>query len=181
MTTFKTFDVDIDVNSSREATWDVIFNQFTDVAKFHPLIDGSSHVGGEKGAVGVERMCQLDSKTRVVEEIIEAEEMKSMRIEIKEGGPAMIKKAFAVMEIDDAPQGGTRVTMKAEYQTSPAFLGGLVKPMMKGMFRKILIALKYHLETGQQVGKGNYKEVAKQYKSLATNEAFSSVLSSNAA
>lgn len=59
----------------------------------------------------------------------------------------------------------TKVIFIARLSSKPSFIGGIVKAVMNKMFTKIMIAMKYHIETGKTVSKDNIKGM-KNYKSM---------------
>ena len=77
MTKFRKVTIDIDVNTSKEQVWDLLFNRFGEVNNFNPLIEGSHHSQGAKGEVGCERVCDVDAKNSIHEKIVAARGNKS--------------------------------------------------------------------------------------------------------
>jgi hypothetical protein len=175
MKELRKFEVEMDVDSSKDKVWNVIFNEFGDVTKFNPLIDGSRHSGGQEGTVGAERVCQLDSKRSLVERIIGAEDGQWMEVEIEDGGMPMMDSFYAHFKLESRGDNSTHVTLVGKYETKPKFIGGMVKPMMRAMFTKLLVGLKYYVETGNEVSKSNFKQIAKHYKQLGREKSFANV------
>ena len=172
MKKFRKVTVEMDINSSKEKVWDVLFNRFGEVNLFNPLIEGSHHTSGKAGEVGCERQCDLDSKNSIHEKITAARGNDSFDIEIIKGGLPMMDKMKATIDLESLHENSTRVFFTMNYNTSPAFMGALMKGMMKKMFAKVLIGLKYYLETGNEVTKENIKNIYNEYFTLNNNHSF---------
>lgn len=166
----------ISIHSSKEDIWDVLFNKFGEVNDFNPLIEGSHFLNGEEGFVGCERECAIDSKTLVQERITRAEAGLNFDIEIFKGGLPMMDKMKARFDLVELEKSKTEVVLTMSYSTKPAFMGGLMKGKMGKFFMKMLIGLKYHLETGELVTKENIKEIEKRYRDLGEDRSFQASL-----
>ncbi|GAB5526247.1 MAG: hypothetical protein Roseis2KO_41190 [Roseivirga sp.] len=166
----------IGIHASKEDVWDIVFNKFGEVNDFNPLIEGSHYLQGEEGSVGCERQCAIDAKTNVSERITRAEPGLNFDIEIFEGGLPMMDKMKARFDLVELAPDKTEVLLTMTYSTKPTFMGGLVKGKMGKFFMKMLIGLKYHLETGELVTKENIREIEKRYKGLAEGKSFEASL-----
>ena len=58
------------------------------------------------------------------------------------------------------------------FTAKPAFMAPIMKLMMPKMLKKMLVGLKYHLETDQLVTKSNIDSIMKGYRKLQNSEAF---------
>ena len=164
--------IDITVNVSKDKVWDLLFNQFGEVSVFNPIIDGSHHTKGTKGEVGCERLCQIDANTAVHEKIVSAVDGESFDIDIIEGGLPMMDVMKGNFTLEELSPSQTKAIMTMKFNTSPAFVAFLMKGMMRKMLYKMLVGLKYHLETGNMVTKENISEIMKDFKKLNNTEAF---------
>lgn len=173
MKKLRTVSVDILVNTSKEKTWDLLFNRFGEVNTFNPLIEGSHFTKGSNGEVGCERQCDLDSKNSIQEKIVAVRGDSSFDIEIIQGGLPMMDTIKATMDVKEILDNQTLVTTTIQFNTSPAFMGGILKGMMAKMFFKLLVGLKYYLETGEEVTKQNIKDIIKTYKIMDPHDTFS--------
>ena len=162
----------IHIHARKEAVWDVLFNKFGEVNDFNPLIECSHFLNGDEGHVGCERHCQIDSNTAVLERITRAEADLNFDVEIYEGGLPMMDKMKARFDLVEKDEENTEVVLTMYYSTKPAFMGGLMKGKMGKFFLKMLIGLKYHLETGELVTKENIKHIQKEYEGLKAGEGF---------
>ncbi len=163
----------ITINTSKEEVWDVLFNQFGDVNNWNPLIEGSSFIKGDTGAIGCERMCTIDSKSKVRERIIRSEDGQSFDVEVFDGGLPMMDKMKGRFDLVEISGERTKVLFTMYFTTKPAFIGAIMKGKMSNFFFKMLVGLKYHLETGELITKENIKEIEGLYKGLNENDSFS--------
>lgn len=159
--------IDIEVNSSKEEVWDLLFNRFGEVNVFNPLIEGSYHSSGQKGEVGVERVCNLDAKNDIREKITAARGNDSFDVDIIEGGMPMMDMMKATFNLKAVDVNQTLISLTMKFNTKPRFMANLMKGMMQKMLSKMLVGLKYHLETGDSVTKNNISKIMKDYKYLA--------------
>jgi len=164
--------VEIDISTSKENVWDLLFNRFGEVNLFNPLIDGSHHSSGKKGEVGCERECAIDAKHTVREKITAARGNESFDIDVIEGGLPMMDEMKATIDLKALHENSSRVMFTMSYNTKPAFMGALMKGMMTKMLNRLLIGLKYHLETGKLVTKENIKFIARSYNNLNSDHSF---------
>ena len=172
MKKLRTVSVDITINSSKEKVWDIVFHKFGEDNAFNPLIEGSHLTQGSTGELGCERQCDLDSKNSIQEKIVAVRENQSFDIEIIQGGLPMMDTMKATLEVEKIHKDQTLVTAIINYNTSPAFMGGIIKGSMGKMFFKLLVGLKYYMETGEEVTKQNIRDIMKTYKFMETNESF---------
>lgn len=159
--------INIEVNSSKEDVWDLLFNRFGEVNVFNPLIEGSHHSSGQKGEVGVERVCNLDAKNDIREKITAASGTDSFDVDIIEGGMPMMDTMKATFNFKAIDVNQTLISFTMKYNTKPRFMANLMKGMMKKMLSKMLVGLKYYLETGDSVTKKNISNIMMDYKHLA--------------
>lgn len=172
MTKFRKVTIDIDVNASKEQVWDLLFNRFGEVNNFNPLIEGSQHSQGAKGEVGCERVCDLDAKNSIHEKIVAARGNESFDIDIIKGGLPMMDEAKATIDLKAISGSQTNVTFTMNFTSKPAFMAPLMKGMMAKMLKKMLVGLKYHLETDKLVTKSNINGIMKGYRKLQDNQSF---------
>ena len=173
MEKLKNVTVSIVTNSSKEKVWDLLFNRFGEVNIFNPIIEGSHHTKGVQGEVGCERQCDIDSKNSVIEKIVAARGNDSFDVDIIEGGLTMMKTMKGTFDLKSTESNRTEITMTMRFSTKPAFMANLMKGKMSQMLFKMMIGLKFHLETDGIVTKENIKGIVKDYNRLDTNAAFS--------
>jgi hypothetical protein len=168
----KNVTVNINVIANQEAVWDLLFNRFGEVNVFNPLIEGSHQTIGVPGEVGCERQCDLDAKNSVHERIVAARGHHSFDIDIIKGGLPMMDIMKGTFDLESVSTHNTKVSFTMNFSTKPAFMAIMMKGMMGKMLSKMLVGLKYHLETGKFVTKENISGILKENKHLETNEAF---------
>jgi hypothetical protein len=172
MTKPRTISLEIEINSSKDKVWDVLFNQFGNVNNFNPLIEGSRPVGDIQGAVGAERSCDITSSSKIHERIAAVRGTESFDVEILEGGLPMMDKMDGTWEIEELGPDRTKATFHFSYTTKPAFMAGILKSPMTKSMQGLVVGLKYHMETGGLVTKKNVKKIVKEYNKLPTDSAF---------
>ena len=173
MKKLRTVSVDIQINSSKAKVWDVLFNRFGEVNAFNPLIEGSHFTKGTKGELGCERQCDLDSKNSIQEKVVAVRGDNGFDIEIIEGGLPMMDSMKATLEVEEILVNQTLVTATINFNTSPSFMGGILKGTMAKMFFKLLVGLKFYLETDEEVTKQHIGDIMKTYKIMGPNDTFS--------
>lgn len=173
MSNRKEFNISVVISKSREEVWDTLFTKFGEISLFNPALVGSHFTTGSKGEVGCERVCNMDSKTFVKERIVKADTLKSFSVDIIDGNMPMLKDLRANFQLESIKSDQTKVILVAEYSTTPAFMGSLVKGMFRKKMFDLLVGLKYYLETGKPVSKNTYKPVYSQFKKLQLNQSFS--------
>lgn len=172
MKKLREFQSEIILNTSKEQVWELLFNRFTEVNIFNPVIQGSHHTGGVQNEIGCERQCDINSKTSIQEKITAARGNDSFDINVIKGGMPMMDEMNATWDLKEMGRGQTMAQLTMRFSTKPAFMGALMKGMMAKMVKRMLIGLKYHLETGKPVTDKNIHGIMEDYKGLQENDAF---------
>lgn len=160
------------INASKQEVWNLLFHRFGETHLYNPNIEGSHGTNGKDGHVGCERQCSIDHKTNIKERIVQAEEFKSVTIDVIGGNMPMVKDMQVIMQIEPVSANQTKVVIVATYTTKPSFMAGFVKGMFRKMLFGVLIGLKYYLETGTVVSKKSFKSISAKYRSLQSSQAF---------
>ena len=168
----KVFETQILVFANLEKVWDVLFVRFGETALFNPNLEGSHFTTGHPGEIGCSRHCSLGGKTFLEEEITEARPMTGFTFKITRGNMPMVKQMEVEILLEPIKRDQTKVSLLGRYVSSPSFMAGLMRPMMKKKLTDMLIGLKYFLETGHTVSKKTYAPVYKKYKRLPVNGSF---------
>jgi hypothetical protein len=66
----------------------------------------------------------------------------------------------------------TKVIFTVNFAPKIVLMTPLMKGMITKMFKKLLVGLKYHLETEELVTKSNINDIVKGFKKLQRSEAF---------
>jgi ribosome-associated toxin RatA of RatAB toxin-antitoxin module len=162
MKKLKETELDILIDASKKKTWDVLVNQFGNVNIFHPGTDSSHSVSGVEGEVGCERQCDFDSSTSVKEKLTAVRGTESYDVEVS--GFKMFDQMKVTWSLNEMSENKTNVHVLVKFRTKPAFMGSLIKGKISKMIFKVMIGLKYFLETGEEVTKVNFKEINKWFK-----------------
>ena len=172
MDNLRKIQTEIQINTSKAKAWEALFTQFGETYRFNPNLVGSHFSGGEQGAVGCERVCELDAKTTVKEKIVAADELNSFRIEVTGGNMPFVNTMIADVKLQSISPKKTKVILEAGFNTKPAFMGFLMKFPFKSRLTDMLIGLKYYLETGKEVSKKTCKPISKTNKQLEVSQNF---------
>jgi ribosome-associated toxin RatA of RatAB toxin-antitoxin module len=131
------------INASVERVWES-WNQFGDIAKFHPGIKSSRTINSSATeGVGAERQCDLSSngKQYVRERVVKSVPNQQMVVEIY-AATVPIKRAEASLHFKSLGPNATLLQMRMEFTPAMGVLGWFMTPMMKlqfrGMVRKLL-------------------------------------------
>lgn len=146
--------VDYQTDASPEACW-ALMADFANIDFFNPtlkasrLIDGSLECG-----VGTQRHCELKNGMGYIEEkVTDWQEGRSYTVEIYDG-TMPIERTVTTLGLEPVLGGGTRLYMQSEYQPKYGIAGRIMdplmlRPMLKGMLRKVLVGLADKASAGQ--------------------------------
>ena len=172
MSDLSSFKVDVSINGSKDKVWQALYERFGETAIFNPNIISSEYIKGDSGKLGCERECYLDSKTYVKEKIVEVESTDSFSVDIYETNMPMMKTMIVRFDLFEVSKTNTNVSMTFNYNTSPSFMAAIMKIPMKSKLGKLLIGLKYFIETGKTMQDSDFRSIFKTYKRLEEQEAF---------
>jgi hypothetical protein len=172
MKKFKQVAIDIDINVTKEKAWDVLFNRFGDINDFNPHLEASRHTKGVEGEVGCERKCDMDAKNSVVERIVDVRGTDGFDVDIIEGDLPMMDELKVSIDVKTISSNQTKVIFTVNFAPKIVLMTPLMKGMITKMFKKLLVGLKYHLETEELVTKSNINDIVKGFKKLQRSEAF---------
>lgn len=169
----KTITTSLSINVSQEKVWDALYTRFGEIYLFNPNLEGSHTLSGTAGEPGCERQCNLDSRTFIRERIIRADMMKTFTVDVIGGNMPLVKDLQVTFTLQPTNHHKTAVALQVAFTTKPAFMAIFMKAPFRQRFRKMLIGLKYYLETGQIVTKKSFSSVNKQYIQLQPDQSFS--------
>ena len=172
MKKFRKVSGEIIVNLSKEKVWDMVFTRFGEVNDFNPLIEGSVPFGELEGQLGAERKCDLSPTSKVHEKITAVHGTNSFDIDILEGGLPLMSKMKGTWEIEELNSRQTKARIIFNYRTKPGLMAGFLRKPMAKQLRRMVIGLKYHLETGGKVTKQNIKDIVREYNRIPSNASF---------
>ncbi len=133
-------------------------NDFSAVAKFAPLIETSPLTNGQNSGIGAKRCCNFFDGTKIVEEIIELKEGESVTVVLTDH-TMPLKSAIATMKVEPVGADTCDITIAMDFVVKGGPFGWLMgflmmKPLMKGVFKKTSQGLAYYSATGKAVGNG---------------------------
>jgi len=145
----------IKVNLPAEKIWQVLAD-FSSVEKFATTIESSPVVSEITSGLGAKRLCTFKDGSSLVEEIIEFQEGQSFKMELSEYS-LPLKSMRAEMGVKAIDDNSSEIYMSADFVVKGGpfgwLLGQLVmRPVMKGVFKKVMTGLAYHCATGERVG-----------------------------
>jgi len=143
------------VNVSSDKAWEVL-DDFSGIEKFSIGVEKSSLVGEKKTGLGAKRHCVFYDESSVIEEIIEYEENKGLKVVLTDFSMPM-KSMYAGFAIKKITETSCEVSMYMDFVVKfgvfGSLLGALVmRPVMKGVQKKLLSGLAYYAFTGKTIG-----------------------------
>jgi len=144
----------IKVNIPAAQIWQVLAD-FSSVEKFATTIKSSPIVSDIKSGLGTKRLCTFNDDSSLVEEIIEYQEGQGFKMELSEFS-LPLKSMFAEMRVKEIDANTSELYMSADFVVKGGALGSLMghlimRPVMKGVFKKLLTGLAYYCVTGKLV------------------------------
>ncbi|OUS36750.1 hypothetical protein A9R01_05410 ['Osedax' symbiont bacterium Rs2_46_30_T18] len=145
----------IKVNIPAAKIWQVL-GDFSSVEKFATTIKTSPIVGDISSGVGAKRLCTFNDGSSLVEEIIDFQEGQGFKMVLSEFS-LPLKSMHAEMRVKEIDANTSEIYMAADFVVKAGPLGWLLghlimRPVMKGVFKKLLNGLAYHSVTGKPVG-----------------------------
>ncbi len=145
----------IKVNVSAANIWQVL-SDFSSVEKFATTIKTSPIVSDIKSGMGAKRMCTFNDGSSLVEEIIEFQEGQAYKMVLSEYS-LPLKSMHAEMGVKEIDENNSEIYMSADFVVKGGPFGWLLghlimRPVMKGVFKKLMSGLAYHCVTGKLVG-----------------------------
>jgi ribosome-associated toxin RatA of RatAB toxin-antitoxin module len=144
----------IKVKLPADKVWQVL-NNYGAIEKFAPTIKSSSIVNGLETGLGAKRKCTFADGSSLIEEITQYQEGQGYIMEISEH-TMPLKSMQAEMRVNAIDDENCEIFMSADFVVKGGPLGWLLgqfmlRPVMKGVFKKVMSGLAYHCATGQTV------------------------------
>jgi len=148
--------VSLIVNVSADKVWNVLKN-FGGVEKYHTGVETSPLLGEKEFGLGAKRQCNFYDKTSVVEEVIEYEEGKRMKVELSEFS-LPLKSAMAELRVERTGESSCAVSASMDFVVKYGPVGWvmgyfMMRPMMKRILKTLLTGMVYYTATGNIIGK----------------------------
>ncbi|MBQ4848106.1 SRPBCC family protein [Pseudoalteromonas sp. MMG005] len=144
------------VNIPAHKVWQVLAD-FSGIEKFATTIKSSSIVGNKTSGLGAKRKCTFDNNSSLVEEVIDYQEGQGYRMVISDHS-LPLESMYAEMKVKAIDENTSEIYMSADFVVKGGVFGKLVghmlmRPMMKGVFTKVMSGLAYYTVTGERVDK----------------------------
>jgi len=156
----------IEIGTSPASAWEILYDRFGEAFLYNPNLTGSHFTRTEKGEIGSERECRFDKRTYVRESIIKADRYSNFTIKMIVGNIFMVKNILVDVRLKQLHGGNTMVFSEAIIETKPLFIRYFVKGIFKTKMDKMLIGLKYFLETGEPVTNKSFDEIYSEYSAM---------------
>jgi len=142
-------------NVPAHKVWQVIAD-FGGIEKFAPTIESSAIINSKYSGLGAKRRCVFYDGSSVVEEIVDLQQGQSITMVLSEYSMPL-KSAVATMKVLPVNDNTSELTITMNFVVKAGPLGWLMgvvlmRPLMKGVFKKVLSGLAYHSATGKTVG-----------------------------
>ncbi|MGF1694515.1 SRPBCC family protein [Vibrio lamellibrachiae] len=146
----------IKVNIPAEDIWQVLAD-YSSVERFATTIESSQIIGNIKSGLGTKRLCTFHDGSSLIEEIIEYKEGQSFTMVLSEYS-LPLKSMQAEMGVKAIDANTSEIFMSSDFVVKGGPLGQfmghfIMRPVMKGVFQKLLSGLAYHCVTGERIGK----------------------------
>ncbi len=124
--------------------------------RFATTIKTSPIVNDISSGLGAKRLCTFNDGSSLVEEIIDFQEGQGFKMELSEFS-LPLKSMHAEMRVKEIDDNSSDLYMSSDFVVKAGPLGWLMgylimRPVMKGVFTKLLSGLAYHCVTGKRVG-----------------------------
>lgn len=144
------------VNMPAEHIWQVLDN-YGAIEKFALTIQSSETVGELQTGLGAKRKCTFNDGSSLVETITEYNQGQGYKMELSEHKMPVISM-LSEMKVTTINDNSCVIYMSTDFEMKGGIFGKLMgallmKPMMKGIFKKVMTGLAYHAKTGETVGK----------------------------
>jgi len=158
-----------EIDASIPAVWKVIADDFGEVYKSNPLSPYSEYTDGyQEPEVGATRIMYMSEnrKKYFIDKLARLDFNKHITVEVieKEGFPIRPAYTWVNMDLEAGTENGTRLKIRFNYLTKPAFLRGMAKGALKKNFREYAWAIDHHVRTGESITRSNWKTIRKQYR-----------------
>ncbi|WDE05199.1 SRPBCC family protein [Thalassomonas viridans] len=143
------------IKATAEKVWEIL-DDFGGVEKFSFGVEKSPIIGDKHSGLGAKRHCIFYDKSGVYEEIVAYQENKSFRVVLSEFSMPL-ETMYAGFRVEKISETSCEVFMDMEFVVKFGPLGALMgmvmlRPVMKGLQKKMLSGLAYHAVTGKTIG-----------------------------
>ncbi|NRB40179.1 MAG: SRPBCC family protein [Pseudomonadales bacterium] len=144
----------IKVNVPAAKIWQLL-EDFSSVEQFATAIKTSPIVNDIKSGLGAKRLCTFTDGSSLVEEIIDFQQGQGYTMELSEFS-LPLKSMQVKMGVKEIDENSSEIYMFSDFVVKAGPLGWLMgylimRPMMKGVFKKLMTGLAYYCVTGKRV------------------------------
>lgn len=144
----------IKVNIPADKVWQVL-DDYSGIEKFAMTIKSSSSVNDIATGMGAKRKCTFNDGSSLVEEITDYQAGQGYSMDISEHSMPL-KSMQATMKVTAIDENSSEIFMSADFVVKGGPFGWLMgqllmRPVMKGIFKKVMTGLAYHSATGNIV------------------------------
>ena len=142
------------VNVPAEKIWQVL-EDYNGIEKFAMTIKSSASVNEISTGLGAKRSCTFNDGSSLVEEIIEYQAGQGYKMDISNHSMPL-KSMQSEMKVTVIDENSSEIYMSADFVVKGGPLGWvmgklLMRPVMKGIFKKVMTGLAYHCATGELI------------------------------
>ena len=146
----------IKVNLPASKVWQVLEN-YAGIEKFASTITSSPIINDIESGLGAKRRCTFQDGSSLVEEIIDYKEGQGYTMVLSDYS-LPLKSMQATIGVKAIDANRSEIFMAADFVVKGGPFGWLMgaclmRPIMKGVFKKVMTGLAYHVETGELIGK----------------------------
>lgn len=159
-----------ELNVSANKAWQIIAVEYDKVQNSHPKIISSQYVGNySEFKEGAQRRVNFNEEgSKYMVEEIASINLKEMTIlfntlEVEEI-PIKAASTRSMFKIEDLGNDRSKVSCVMQYETSPSFLGGMVKRKLEKRLMDYLVAVEHYAKTGEKVTRTNFSRIKKAQK-----------------
>ncbi|MCP4325733.1 MAG: SRPBCC family protein [Alteromonadales bacterium] len=144
------------VNVPAEKVWQAL-EDYSNIEKFAMTIKSSASVNEISTGLGAKRSCTFNDGSSLVEEIIEYQAGQGYKMDISDHSMPL-KSMQSTMKVTAIDKNSCEIYMSADFVVKGGPFGWvmgqlLMRPVMKGIFKKVMTGLAYHSVTGKLVAK----------------------------
>ncbi len=142
------------VNIPAPKIWQIL-EDFSSVERFATTIKTSPILNGKNSGLGAKRLCTFNDGSNLVEEIIEFKEGQGFKMVLSEFS-LPLKSMHSEMGVKKIDANSSEIYMSLDFVVKGGPFGWLMgfflmRPMMKGVFKKLMSGLAYHCITGKRI------------------------------
>jgi hypothetical protein len=142
------------VNVPAEQVWQVL-EDYSSIEKFAMTIKSSASVNDISSGLGAKRSCTFNDGSSLVEEIIEYQVGQGYKMALSNHSMPL-KSMQSEMRVTAIDENSSEIYMSADFVVKGGPLGWIMgqlvmRPVMKGIFKKVITGLAYHGATGKIV------------------------------